>query len=83
VDPETATSKELEKIKVGKYSQWIIKNYLSPVTERQAGDSGYEREVKQVKETFIEDLYKVKEDLQKFERFKSRIQGDFFHRGKQ
>jgi hypothetical protein len=76
VDPETATSKELEKIKVGKYSQWIIKNYLSPVTERQAGDSGYEREVKQVKETFIEDLYKVKEDLQKFERFKSRIQGE-------
>jgi hypothetical protein len=76
VDPETATSKELEKIKVGKYSQWIIKNYLSPVTERQAGDTGYEREVKQVKETFIEDLYKVKEDLQKFERFKSRIQGE-------
>jgi len=76
VDPETATSKELEKIKVGKYSQWIIKNYLSPVTERQAGDSGYEREVKQVKETFIEDLYKIKEDLQKFERFKSRIQGE-------
>jgi hypothetical protein len=76
IDPETATSKELEKIKVGKYSQWIIKNYLTPVTERQPGDSGYEREVKQVKETFIEDLYKVKEDLQKFDRFKSRIQGE-------
>jgi hypothetical protein len=76
VDPETATSKEMEKIKVGKYSQWIIKNYLNPTTERQPGDNGYEREAKQVKETFLEDLYKITEDLQKFERFKSRIQGE-------
>jgi len=76
VDPETATSKEMEKIKVGKYSQWLIKNYLNPTTERQPGDSGYENEVKQAKSTFIEDLYKVTEDLQKFDRFKSRIQGE-------
>jgi hypothetical protein len=49
---------------------------LTPITERQPGDSGYDREVKQVKETFMEDLYKVTEDLQKFDRFKSRIQGE-------
>ena len=73
VDPETATSKELEKIKVGKYSQWLIKNYLAPTTERQPGDSGYEREVKMVKETFMEDLYKVTDDLKKFERFKGKL----------
>lgn len=73
VDPETATSKEMEKIKVGKYSQWLIKNYLNPRTERQPGDSGYENEVKQAKSTFIEDLYKVTEDLQKFIRFYKRI----------
>lgn len=76
VDPETATSKELEKIKVGKYSQWLIKNYLTPRTERQPGDSGYDREVKQVKDTFMEDLYKVTDDLKKFDRFKGRIQGE-------
>ena len=73
VDPETAKSKELEKIKAGKYVNWLIKNYLTPVTERQPGDSGYEREVKQVKETFMEDLYKVTDDLKKFERFKNRL----------
>ena len=73
VDPETATSKELEKIKVGKYSQWLIKNYLAPTTERQPGDSGYDREVKMVKETFMEDLYKVTDDLKKFERFKGKL----------
>jgi hypothetical protein len=76
VDPETADTKELEKIKAGKYVNWIIKNYLTPITERQPGDSGYDREVKQVKETFMEDLYKVTEDLQKFDRFKSRIKGE-------
>jgi len=70
VDPETADSKELEKIKAGSYVQWIIKNYLAPKTERAPGDSGYEKEVKQVKETFMEDLYKVSDDLKKFERFK-------------
>lgn len=72
VDPESADSKELEKIKAGKYVNWLIKNYLTPTTERQPGDAGYDREVKQAKETFIEDLYKVTDDLKKFERFKGR-----------
>jgi hypothetical protein len=73
VDPQSADTKELEKIKAGKYVNWIIKNYLQPTTERQPGDSGYDREVKQVKDTFIEDLYKVTEDLIKYERFKSKL----------
>lgn len=73
VDPQSADSKELEKIKAGKYVNWIIKNYLTPQTERQVGDAGYDREVKQVKETFLEDLYKVTDDLKKFERFKGRL----------
>lgn len=73
VDPQTADTKELEKIKAGKYVNWLIKNYLQPVTERQPGDPGYEREVTQAKNTFIEDLYKVTDDLKKFERFKNRL----------
>ncbi len=73
VDVETADSKELEKVKAGKYVQWIIKNYLTPKTERQPGDNGYEREVGQSKQTFMEDLYKVTDDLKKFERFKGKL----------
>ena len=73
VDPESANSKELEKIKAGKYVQWLLKNYLTPKTERQPGDNGYDKEVKQVKSTFMEDLYKVTDDLKKFERFKGRL----------
>jgi hypothetical protein len=76
VDMETADSKELAKVKAGKYVQWLIKNYLSPSTERQPGDNGYEREVAQVKDTFMEDLYKVTEDLTKFEKFKNKLPQD-------
>jgi hypothetical protein len=73
VDIENATPEELAKVKAGSYVQWLIKNYLTPKTERQYGDNGYDKEVKQVKETFMEDLYKVTDDLKKFERFKGRL----------
>lgn len=73
VDPETNDPKELSKIKAGKYVNWLIKHYLSPVTETSPEDTGYEREVRQMKDRFIEDLYKVTEDLKKFDRFKGRL----------
>ena len=76
VNIDTANSEELTKVKAGKYVQWLIKNYLMPTTERQPGDNGYEREVRQIKDTFMEDLYKVTDDLKKFERFKSKIKGE-------
>jgi hypothetical protein len=76
VDPENADPKELGKIKAGKYVKWLIDNYLKPKTERQPGDAGYEKEVKAVKDTFMEDLYKVTDDLKKFERFKGKLQAD-------
>jgi hypothetical protein len=73
VDIESAGPDELAKVKAGSYVQWLVKNYLMPKTERQPGDTGYEKEVKQVKDTFMEDLYKVTDDLKKFERFKGRL----------
>lgn len=76
VNIDTASSDELSKVKAGKYVQWLIKSYLMPTTERQPGDNGYEKEVKQVKETFMEDLYKVTDDLKKFDRFKSKVKGE-------
>ena len=76
INIDTASSDELSKVKAGKYVQWLIKSYLMPTTESKPGDNGYEKEVKQVKETFMEDLYKVTDDLKKFDRFKSRIKGE-------
>ena len=73
VDVETATSEELGKIKAGSYVPWLVKNYLLPKTESAVGEYSYEREVKRAKEVFLEDLYKVTDDLKKFERFKGRL----------
>jgi hypothetical protein len=75
VDIETATSEELGKIKAGSYVPWLVKHYLLPKTEsdRKPGDYTYEKELQRAKEVFLEDLYKVTDDLKKFERFKGRL----------
>ena len=73
VNLDRASKEELSRVKVGGYTPWLIKKYLNVTTERQPGDQGYEAEVKQMKERFIEDLYKVKEDLRKFDRFKHKL----------
>ena len=73
IDIDNANSEQLAKVKVGGYTQWLIKNYLTPSTERQLGDNGYDKEVAQKKSTFMEDLYKVTDDLKKFNRFKGRL----------
>ena len=76
VDLENMSKEDLNKIKAGKYVQWLIKQYLTLKTEREPGENGYDRELANVKETFMEDLYKVTDDLKKFERFKGKIQGE-------
>jgi hypothetical protein len=73
VDIETATPEELGKIKAGSYVPWLVKHYLIPKTETSVGDYTYERDVKRAKDVFMEDLYKVTDDLKKFDRFKGRL----------
>jgi hypothetical protein len=79
IEIPTSDLKELAKVKAGPYSPWIIKRYLelNQNTEIPYGESGYERELKTLKERFMEDLYKVTEDLKKFDRFKSRIPQEY------
>jgi hypothetical protein len=76
VNLQTASPEELSKVKAGKFVPWIIKNYLKAETERKPGESGYEEELKRSKELFMEDLYKITNDLRKFDRFKNRIEGE-------
>lgn len=73
IDIESASPEDLAKIKAGSYVQWLVKNYLMPKTEIAQGEYGYDRELKAAKDTFMEDIYKVTDDLKKFERFKSRL----------
>jgi hypothetical protein len=76
VDVETATPEELSKIKAGSYVPWLVKHYLLPKTESAPGDYSYERDLKNAKELFLEDLYSVTNDLRKFERFKGNLPKD-------
>jgi hypothetical protein len=76
VDLGNMSPDDLNKIKAGKYVDWLIGQYLSLKTERQPGENGYDREHAKARETFMEDLYKVTDDLKKFERFKGKIKGE-------
>jgi hypothetical protein len=76
IDLSSASGDELSKIKAGKYVNWLIKIYLNLKGESDPDSSGYEKEVQRRKELFIEDLYKVTDDLKKFERFKNRLPQD-------
>ena len=73
VDLNSDNKSELERVKAGSYVTWLIKQYLSIPTEAEPGTSMYDRELKQAQSVFLEDLYKVTNDLKKFERFKNRI----------
>lgn len=70
---EKISKEDMAKVKVGEYTPWLIKNYLRPKTELQYGEYGYDREVSQMKDRFMEDLYKVTDDLKKFHRFKNKL----------
>ena len=61
INKENLTTQDMENIRVGKYSQWIIKNYV----------------YSENKDLFLEDLYKVTGDLMKFERFKNRLPQEY------
>ena len=72
---ETLTPEQMEIVKVGKYSQWLLKNFLKPTFEGEVevGSPQYKRMTKEYKDRFLEDLYKVTDDLKKFERFKGQL----------
>jgi hypothetical protein len=80
IDIDTAKPEDMEKVKIGKYTQWLLKNFVSPkmepnhplmILDPQSGQ--YKQAMKEYQDLFLEDLYKVTGDLQKFERFKNRL----------
>lgn len=73
VELENASKDELQKVKVGTYVSWLIQQFLTIKTEREMGETGYKEEIKQRRDLFMEDLYKVPDDLRKYERFKGSL----------
>jgi len=77
-DIDTLTPEQMENIKVGKYTNWLLKSFLKPVDiEADPEDKqAYAKEVKAYRDLFLEDLYKTTTDLKKFEKFKGRLPED-------
>ena len=74
MDIDNAKLEDMDKVKIGKYTQWLLKNFINPSTLDVTPDSPrYKGAFEQYQELFMEDLYKVTGDLQKFERFKNRL----------
>jgi hypothetical protein len=74
-DIDTLTPEQMEVVKVGKYTNWLLKNFIKPsnITADPEDKKAYYREVKAYQDLFLEDLYKTTEDLKKYERFKNQI----------
>jgi len=81
-DIDTLSAQDMnDKVKVGKYAQWLLKNYINaPLTpeekELDYRSPDYKRAVQRAKDLFMEDLYKVTDDLRKFERAKQYLPQD-------
>lgn len=72
-DIEGASVVDMEKVKVGKYTQWLIKNFLKPTIPEDVKQNSaeYRNIIKSHENLFLEDIEKVKRDLQKYEKFKN------------
>jgi hypothetical protein len=69
-------SEQGSNIKVGEYSKWLIKQFLNVESNESHGTPRQARETLLLRVRFIEDLYKVRETLTKFHRFKNRLTKD-------
>ena len=70
---EGATFEEMSKVKVGKYVQWMLRNFVQPKLDYEVGTPEYKRAAQEYRRLFIEDMDKMNVDLLKFERFKGKL----------
>ncbi len=77
-----AKPEDMEKVKIGKYTQWLLKNFTNPNVELSSGitdpnSPAVKQAIKEYQALFLEDLYKVTGDLMKFERYKNRLPQEY------
>lgn len=79
-DVDGASIQDMDKVKVGKFTQWMLKNFVKPSTSdlEEVGNADpnspeYKATIKEFKRRFIEDLFKFTDMLSKFEKIKQYI----------
>jgi len=75
-DREDTSQENVSKIKPGKFRNWLLANYEKPVMKDDEGEivtpdnAYYGQMLREKRRLFIEDLFKVTDDLKKFEKYK-------------
>ena len=64
----STTEDELNKVKAGKFVQWLLKNYIKPPEGT--------KDIQEYRRVFIEDLFKMTRNLVMYERYKNKIPED-------
>jgi hypothetical protein len=80
-DVESASVEDMtsDKVKVGKYVQWMLKRFVKPQLNTEDGEpievnsEEYKRDAVEYRRHFMEDLPQFKELLTKYERFKGSL----------
>lgn len=77
-DIDGASINEMDSVKVGKYTQWMLKHFVNPeLTEEEREidwrSPEYQRVIQRARDLYMEDLYKLTEDLEKFEKAKQYL----------
>ena len=82
-DKEGASTNDMENVKVGKYSEWMIKQFVKPNLKNEdtgepieIGSDEYKNEAKEFRRLFLEDLPRFTDLLVKYERFKGSLLDD-------
>jgi len=79
---DNVTAEKMENVKIGKYTQWLLKNFVSPKIEFQSvitdpNSPAVKQAIKEWQDLFLEDLYKTTQDLMKFERNKNKLPQEY------
>ena len=79
---DNVTAEKMENVKIGKYTQWLLKHFVSPKIDLESGvtdpnSPAVKRAIKEWQDLFLEDLYKTTQDLMKFERNKNKLPQEY------
>ena len=77
-DIDGASIDDMDKVKVGKFTQWMLKHFaVPPMTDEMKTMDPQSKEfknaIKNYRELYLEDLFKMKEQLEFFEKVKQYL----------
>ena len=82
-DVEGASVEDMSKIQPGKYTNWLLKNFIKPtdadlreIGEAEPNSPEYKKLLIEFKRRFIEDLFKFTDILGKFDKVKQYLKQD-------